>query len=514
MQKQTLRTLRTSIIFTAIVLFGFFCFAKSSEAADTLLQSDSMTYLGAFTVQNYSYTGCSSYSSSGYCPEQTSYGGSAIGFNPNGNGGVGSLFINGFNNRGTYIGEINIPDTFYAGTDPASLPQAQLLNGVPHFWDISEGHFTNVGLAGSAVSCENGWGVGGILPVGNSILATSYCYYLAGEDRSYVPFILHNSSDLSLTGVFDGMHGLNPSVIGNGETGDFQSGALGNIPSAYQQQLGGKILVGANSTGMSIVSRTSYGPSIIAFDPNDFGDANSVFPTTNANTLATYNQAHQTLGSWSTDANEYYSMADHYGALIFPEGSRTILVAGIHGSGGPGYACPGRPLTGVPCYGIPTDDCTLGAQDGYCYDPTCVGCVHQNTAWPYSNYVWAYDVGDADGNNTNGNNVQSANSIHPEKNNLTAAKLGQVNPWDLKPYAVWPLPDSDNLLSYNFGGGRSRFASGTYDPATGRAYFIVRGANLVGCCSYLPVIEVYQITAGSGEINTIAPTSPSGLNVS
>jgi hypothetical protein len=474
--------------------------------ADGLLTSANMTYLGAFTIPSVGTTS----------PKTSLYSGTAVGFNPSGNGGKGSLFINGFNKSGTYLGEISIPTTLYTGTDKTKLPSASFLQGSPYYWDVSEGHYTNVGSGGANITSDNGWGTGGILVTGSSILVTSYGLYVA-SGGSYLPMFYHKSLNLSTTGVYSGNYGLNVSnylgsdagITGSG-TGDFQSGALGSIPSAYQSQLGGTTLAGGNSFDMSIVSRTSYGPSIIAFNPSNFAAANTVPSSVNANALVAYPSTHQNLGKFSTDANKNYSMADHYGALIFPPGTRSILVVGVHGSGGPGYACSGRPTTGVPCYGIPTNDCTLAAKSGYCYDPENAGNTHMNTAWPYSNYVWAYDVGDASGNNTSGNSVPSANTSHPEKNNLTAVKLGIVKPWDVKPYAVWPLPDANNILKSNFVGEHgSGYSSGTYDPSTGNAYFTVyKGNDSNG--QALPVIEVYKIT-GSSSSSTIQ--APSGVKV-
>jgi hypothetical protein len=76
------------------------------------------------------------------------------------------------------------------------------------------------------------------------------------------------------------------------------------------------------------------------------------------------------------------------------------------------------------------------------------------------------------------------------------------------------LPDSSNLLKSNFVGAQgSGYASGTYDPATGRAYFSVyKGKNLSG--ESLPVIEVYQIAAGtSSDPDTTSPQAPTGVQI-
>lgn len=535
---------KKQLITIAIIFFGFFSLAKNSLADDTLLQSNSMTYLGAFTVRDVEYTGCPGYGGSGGCPQQTPYSGTVVGFNPNGNGGAGSILINGFNNSGGYIGEISIPTTLYNG-DPSdwststginkSTYVASFLQGSsdPYFWDISEGHFAHVGSGGSDQSsnCSNGWGVGGLYVSGTDLYATSYCYYMA-TSANVLPLYKHTLNQLSTTGSYTGNYGANLSnYISLNAAGDFMSGALGGIPAGYQSQLGGTMLAGANSFGMSIIGRTSTGPSIVAFNPANF-TANTLSGSVNGNVLASYPNDHMTLGIWGEVVNQYTSAADHYGALIFPPSSRSILVAGVHGSGDQHAACQATVAEGSIChYGVTTDDCsevcgfagapacstnTCGgsSRDGYpcCYDPAHKGGGHLNTSWPYENYTWAYDVGDSSGNNTTGNNVASMPSTATghigatSRNNLTAVKLGYVNPWDLYPYAVWNLP------KHFEGAVGSGYASGTYDPVSGKAYFIAYHAQLAGPYSPLPVIEVYQVNSGSGADST-PPSAPSGLSV-
>ena len=515
---KTIRTTRTfgiRILLSVLILLCVFGLANNSKAADSLLQSNSMTYLGAFGIPEYGDA----------APACSIYSGASIGFNPNGNSGAGSIFIAGQDMSGTYITEITIPTNLYTGTNPDSLPLASFITPVPHYYDISEGHYTHYGQNGTAVTDPEGFGVGGIMVIGSSILATTYGYYTDGT--SYVPMFFHKSLDPSDTGIdpktskpfFDGMHGPNPSVIGNGGHGDFMSGALGKIPAAYQSQLGGTYMVGAMPYNMSLVSRTSYGPSIIAFDPTNLGSANTVSGTTNAYTLATYPDDHQPW-PWSEfmASSPYYSINDHYGALIMPPGSRTILVVGEHGYGEQYLNCPGLESLSGSCYGMPTSNCAQHRQsDGehpYCYDPAIAATGDgnwANTAWPYGNYVWAYDVGNADGSNTTGNNTTGFNATYPAKNNLTAVKLGQISPWDVKPYAMWGLPDPANPLTYHFAGeGGTMYASGFYDEVHSRAYFAVYNGNTT---NRTPVIEVYQITVGSGGGDTTPPSAPSGLTV-
>ena len=93
--------------------------------------------------------------------------------------------------------------------------------------------------------------------------------------------------------------------------------------------------------------------------------------------------------------------------MVFPEGTRSVLFFGRHGLG---KFCYGPGTTDQQLVGRPTD----GGVDTWCHDPTS---ANKGThAYPYHYYVWAYDA-----------------------NDLAAVKAGQKQPWEVKPYAVWPF---------------------------------------------------------------------------
>ena len=123
-------------------------------------------------------------------------------------------------------------------------------------------------------------------------------------------------------------------------------------------------------------------------------------------------------------------------------GTLTVLFFGRHGE--------------TFCYGTGTSDKGLAGRrpehgDPFCYDPmdSSKG-VH---GYPYSAYAWAYDA-----------------------NDLAAVRAGRRQPWSVKPYAVFTLPD----MPASVGGA-------TIDPATGRIYVSGMFGNRT-----LPVVHVFK----------------------
>ena len=139
-----------------------------------------------------------------------------------------------------------------------------------------------------------------------------------------------------------------------------------------------------------------------------------------------------------------------YGA-VFPEGTRSVLYFGRHG-------------TGPYCYGEGT----------VCNDPT--SSSKGDHAYPYVSQVWAYDVQD-----------------------LIAVKNGQKNPWDVMPYATWAFKLPFEVT------GNGRPGGVAYDPATQRVFWLERFGD-----GDWPVITVWQVQAAT----TLSPPStPTNLVV-
>jgi hypothetical protein len=298
--------------------------------------------------------------------------------------------------------------------------------------------------------------MGGLMVYGNKLIGGSFSWY----DGGYAAQLSFFTSGLTLsqTGDFHGMY-----KVGDLNAG-FYSGYMTQIPQEWQSAFGGPALTG--NCCISIISRTSFGPAAFVFNPDDLGVKNPVPATP----VVYYDGAHPTLGEWgnSTTVNLYFNMSTGVKAIVFPAGTRTVLFIGRQGTGVPCYGCGGSTNPGGEC------------ANEWCYDPVdgSKGCH----AYPYKAWVWAYDA-----------------------NDLLSVKNGQKNPWDIRPYAVWPL----NLPVDT---GSNDIQGAAYDPATRRLYV----SQSYGDGAFpqspaydaRPLIHVFLISTGG---DTLAPAPPRNL---
>jgi hypothetical protein len=303
--------------------------------------------------------------------------------------------------------------------------------------DITEGHLEELGPDGEAM---DGCKVGGLLVSEGRLIGTSYVYYDAGGGARRSHFT--SGLDLSQSGDFGGMYS-----VGTWNPG-FVAGYMAHVPPEWRTALGGPALTGLD--GVPIISRSSYGPTVSAFDPARLGTADPVAATL----LVGYTYEHSTLGTWgnSIERNPQFNQASGAGGIVFPFGSDTLLFFGSAG-------------LGVPCYGQGTSDASLDrtpvpGTDGqvlYVYDP--VGGGKGCHAYPYGAYVRAYRAAD-----------------------LARAAAGTAQPWDIVPYASWELP-----LPFGREGGKS-LCGAAYDPATNRIFVSQNNAE-----GGSPAIHVYKL---------------------
>jgi hypothetical protein len=331
------------------------------------------------------------------------YGGTAPAFNPVN----GTLFLLG-HVYDQQTAELNIPAVL--GTSAESIPTATVRTP---FVDALEGHLQDV----AAGQGDSNTQIAGQLVFKNQLYINPYVYYGDTTAKSH----WRRSPNLTATGTLQGPFAVGP--LGP----DFYTGYMGLIPAEWQAALGGPVLMG--NCCISLVARTSLGPSVSALDPAQFGNA-----TVPASVLLAYPQAHQTLWVYGTaGTNIYFNGSTQIKGVVFPAGTSSVLFFGRHG-------------LGPYCYG-----------DGdECNDPDVSDKGEH--AYPYAYYVWAYDAHD-----------------------LAAVKAGQKQPWDVRPYAVWsltlPTPDTHG---HHIGGV-------AYDPATGRIFV----SQLYGDGNY-PVIHVFM----------------------
>lgn len=162
---------------------------------------------------------------------------------------------------------------------------------------------------------------------------------------------------------------------------------MDNVPTEFQAVIGGPAVIGGCC--FSIISRTSLGPALFAFNPEQPGTVTG---------LVGYPYDHQTLNSWgASGSHPEANPTTKMGGVSFVEGTNTVLFVGTTGKG----------------------DYCYGASE--CNDPQYPDTKGAH-AYPYVHYMWAYDIDD-----------------------LAAAKAGTKQMWDVLPYAHWELSSLGNV---------------------------------------------------------------------
>lgn len=331
-----------------------------SESAPGRLTLDDLVYQGAFRVP------------ADIDGDSFSYGGQALAYNPVSN----TLFVASLQGK---VAEVSVPSPAKA-TRVEDLPVASV---VQPFRDPADGRLRDI--------AEGGVVLDGLLIHDGRLYGTGVIYY----DATNAQRVSHFSRSLNLS---------RPEVTRVyqvGETGKagFVAGYMATVPTEFRAALGGPAVTG--QCCLSIIGRTSFGPSLFAWNPADLGrrDPLPAIP------LLYYPQQHPTLGPWD-GANDVYGGTTEVAGVAIIDGTSTVLFAGRNGMG-------------TFCYGEGTGDARKAAEpapsgEKYCYDPTSADKGQH--AFPYRLQFWAYDVGD-----------------------LAAVRGGRRQPWDVVPYAVWPF---------------------------------------------------------------------------
>ncbi len=367
------------------------------QPAEPLVQPADLVYQGSFKVPHTSVL--RSIAGTGF-----DYGGMAPAFNPANN----SLFLVG-HVYDQLVAELNIPVTL--GTTAAAMPTATVQTP---FVDVLEGHLLDVAQGQYDTTT---W-IDGQLVYNGKLYVNPYVYY--GDTNAHAHW--RRSPVLTATGTVEGGFTVGPWGT------DFYTGYMAPVPAEWKLTLGGPVLMG--NCCLSLLARTSLGPSVSSIDPDRYGTASIT-----ASTLVAYPDTHPTLGAYGTPGtNIYFNGSTQIRGVVFPAGTSTVLFFGHHG-------------LGPYCYG-----------DGDVCGDLEIGYKGEH-AYPYAYYVWAYDARE-----------------------LAAVNAGTKQPWEVVPYAVWsltlPTPDWRGHL---LGGA-------TYDPATGQIYV----SQLYGDGDY-PVVHVFKI---------------------
>jgi hypothetical protein len=340
-----------------------------------------------FRFEDLAYQGYFRLPSGSGTEQSFEYGGTALAYYA----AHGSLLLVGHDWH-QRVAEISIP-TVANVPSLGSAPTATLRQS---FVDLLEGRIGSIG-SGTAK-------IGGLLVSRDSLTISAYLYY--DGNGSQVLSHFRSSLDLSRAGDLQG-----PFQLGTAGAG-FVSGYMTSIPPEWQAPLGGTALTG--QCCIPVISRTSYGPAVSVFSPEDVAAGKPVPATP----LVGYPESHPTLGAWEKQ-NPYFNMTTEVVGVVFPAGTRSVLFFGRYG-------------LGAPCYG------TGGASGGECVDPA--DSNKGNHGYPYTYRIWAYDAVE-----------------------LMAVKNRQKKPWEVRPYQAWnfELPNA---------AAQRRLAGVAYDPATRRLF--------------------------------------------
>lgn len=325
--------------------------------------------------------------------------------------------------RAGRVAEITIP-TPASHADVTQLPFSDYLQG---FADPTEGRMKDAGADAN---------LAGLLVFEHRLYGTGTMFYDANNTQS----VSHFTRPLALTTA-----GATPMrrVGQPGKTG-YVAGYLAAVPPEWRARLGGPAVTGQCCT--AIISRTSWGPAAFAWNPADLFSLREV----GAVPLVYYDGEHPTLGPHE-GSNETFGGTTQIGGLALLARTRTALFVGSNG-------------TGPYCYGNGTSDKSVVNTKGpdgatFCFDPATSDKGQH--AYPYRYQMWAYDL-----------------------NDWAQVRAGRVDPWDVKPYAVWPvqLPTPEPT---------TRIAGVAYDPDGRRLFISQRLADRDGY-SHRAVIHVFH----------------------
>jgi hypothetical protein len=269
-------------------------------------------------------------------------------------------------------------------------------------------------------------------PSGDELLVNVYEYYDAPADDTHTTLVLRDAADLAGAQV-DGFYALQGAA--------HASGWISPVPAAWQPLLGQAYITG-NSSGEPIIGRLSVGPSAFAFNPLDIVGSASIPGAVTAIRLMDFsldNPLHTDLAN-DSGANDLWTHLSRavYGFIV--PGTRTYATLGHSG----GHA------SGV-CY-----KCTPSGADQDC------GGYCARDVDDYATYYWLWDVAD-----------------------LAAVRNGDMEPWELRPYAYgeFPVP----FATHELGGG-------AYDAASGLLYLTLQRADdSQGTYANPPIVAVYGL---------------------
>jgi chitodextrinase len=286
-----------------IALLGKAEVAKaSSPSSEPLLYPSNLQYVGAFRLPNYHENLMG-----------TSFGGTALAFNPADNG----LFMVGYGDNGKQpIAEFSIPSTIVNSSNLNNLTTDTVIQ---RWVDVLPN------LPNKLTGISDGAPIGGLMVYNNQIIGTRYAYYSGATSQVLSHFVL-SSTNLS-TAVASGLY-----QVGSG--GRALAGYMCPIPNDWQSSLGGYTAL----TGLSdkpIISTESSGPASFGFNPEQLGGSN----TTNV-PMVYYPSSHE-LGNYYGPADPMQNGGTAIEGVVFVPTTSSVLYFGSASTSYTGYGNSG-----------------------------------------------------------------------------------------------------------------------------------------------------------------------------
>jgi hypothetical protein len=223
------------------------------------------------------------------------------------------------------------------------------------------------------------------------------------------------------------------------------AGWISPLPPELQALFGGSCIAG-NSSGMSIISRTSVGPAAFAFNEEDvIAHSDHATPIRTVRLLDFDNdeakRLHPDLLNQTNTNDLWTQLAQVEYGFIIP-GTRSYLTIGRMGG-----------LTSDICYKCEQDNGRL-----------CPGYCAQAAEDDNYHYYWLWDI-----------------------NDFMLVKEGKINSYTPRPYAYGKLRVSPLIP------GSARIGGGSFDPQSGDLYVSFRDADKGYKFSQPPLIAVFSV---------------------
>lgn len=402
-------------------------YAQDPEALPLIQKSD-LEYVGSFALPA-TQSGTSRFG----------YGGKAV-IPYTDSLGRTTLYMQGHNQKPGQVAQVEVPASLSKVFDYPRLAVAKQLQP---FADITDGSLsTRLGI-----TSPDGASIYGLFPYQGRLIVSAAEYYGCTQTMTHGL----SSLDLSLTSDFAGFFEVdgaaNPRSI---------AGPMAEVPQAWRTRVGGSVLTG--NWGIPLIGCNSPGPALTAFNPEDLGGKSPV----PGSTLLFHSLGHAlcegaqcSFPDAEAHTSGLYNLTTALGGAAFPDGSRSVLILGRHG-------------TGTYCYGTPAE----------CGGDPVEADAKGPHAYPYRYQIWAYDVKD-----------------------LLRVKDGALKSYEPRPYAVWRVDDLEGWR----GAGYARIEGAGFDNKSNRWY-------VTTSYSEQPRVDVFQIKpAGTGVRN--GPQSPPGPKV-